>query len=256
MITLDSAGSQAMSSFGTRYYGRGTDAFVEYGSGVTIQAPDPANHTVTEHEFELSRVEVQHGWGSNVPLLQTGLFRSGPAIELDSCGKAINQYQYYYEYNLTGNANGFNCHLWGQATPYEVDWYAVYSYPNDGSGQWAWGILQPSGTLVALGNQPIGGTTATPAVGEELNNNVGTQCQASSSTTGGFYAHPFGSLADDWYVYFATNGGNIQPITNPNNTDRFAPTNSALWSVPNVPWDDTRITHQGDTDCDTNTGDG
>jgi hypothetical protein len=244
--------------FGTRYYGSSSSGagYQEYGSATTIQVPRAGNHTVADHEFELSRVVVQGDFGSSPSLLQTGLYRSGADIQLDTCATSVNAYTYYMEYKVSG-VNGYNCATFGVAPTLETDFYAVAAYPAAGSGEWEWAILVGAG-LGGGAFEPIGGSTAIPMVGEELNNDVGIQCQASSSATAGFYAYPltWSSLADDWYVYFSTNGGNAQPITNPSNTVISDPTNTNLWSIPNVPFNQTTISHTPSSTCDTNHGNG
>jgi hypothetical protein len=39
------------STFGTRYYGQGSDGFQQYGDEMTIQVPRPAEHTVADDEL-------------------------------------------------------------------------------------------------------------------------------------------------------------------------------------------------------------
>lgn len=165
---------------------------------------------------------VQGDFLSSPSLLQAGLYRSGADIQLDTCGTSVNEYSYFMEYKVSG-VNGYHCGTYGVAATLAVDFYGVYAYPSDGSGEWAWAILHPNDAGFS-GFEPIGGNTAIPMVGDELNNDVGTQCQASSSATGAFYAYPWNSLADNWYGYFSTNGGNPQAITSP-----YTPTS---WKPP------------------------
>jgi hypothetical protein len=212
------------------------------------------NHTVADHEFELQRVVNQGTFNSGYSLIQTGLYRSGNSIQLDTCPLSVNEYTYFMEYKVAGS-NSYNCANYGVAPTLQTDYFTTYAWPNAGSGEWAFGMNNGSGGGYFSGEN-IGSTTAIPMIGEELNNNVGTQCQASSSSVAGFYAYPYPNLTDDWYVYFAPNAGSPAPIVNPANTVLLYATNTNLWSIPNVPFDQTTISHTGSTTCDTNHGNG
>jgi hypothetical protein len=243
----------AKSSFGTRYYGSATggNGFQQYGSAVTIQVPRAANHTVDSNEIDLERAVVQGDFGASPSLMQAGLYRSGTGSNLDNCPQSVNEYRYYDEYKVAGS-NSYRCGTYDVAPALEVDLFAVYASPNQGPGDWTWDMGLPGGG--GFGVEAIGGSTAIPMVGEELNNNTGNPCQASSSTVAGFYAYPASqtSLDNAWYVYFATNGANPKPITSPGNTNLLLATNPNLWSIPNVPYNTTSISHTGNTNCDTN----
>jgi hypothetical protein len=178
--------------------------------------------------------------------------RTGPTAQLNNCQPSYNNYTYYMEY-IYGNSA--TCNSYGVSPALDVNYYAVAAYPIVGTGYWLWIIDGPIGALAA-GYEYLGQATAIPAVGEELNNTVGTQCQASSSSTAGFYAYPYSIVPDAWYVYFQTDGGDPQPITNNSNTTIAVPTNTALWSIPAVPFNETTISHAPSSSCDTNHGNG
>jgi hypothetical protein len=57
-------------------------------------------------------------------------------------------------------------------------------------------------------------------------------------------------------VYFLPDGSDPQPIVNNGNTAIAHPTNTNLWSIPAVPWNETAISHSPSSTCDTNHGNG
>jgi hypothetical protein len=224
------------STFGTRFFGSGNTGFYEYGDEISIQVPDAASHSVASDEFELSRAVNQLAFGPDVPLIQIGLYRSGPNHFLDNCATSVDKYTYYKEINITGTDSGFVCHLFGAAPAGEVDNFEISNFQSNAEGDWNWGIAGPGGNgggglPIATGTTNMGFNVAIPMYGEEISSPSGVDCQTSS--TGAHYGAPSGGFSG-WNVYRRPNAGDLQPVTDQANTD---------WSTPNPPnWNDPPLT--------------
>lgn len=242
MSVIAVASAAAKSNFGGWEYGNSNGPFYQYGGGVDIQVPRVGNHTVVAHEFELQRSVSQTSAGG---LIQSALIRTGSDITIDNCGGSVNAYSYVAEWR--DGSSAYTCLNIGAAPALEVDSFWVENQQQYGSGSW---LFRANGTSVAMaGYRTIGSDTAFPYYGEELNNDIGTECLADSSSVAGFYGQSTGPgpFNGHWYVYFSPNGGDKAAIVNPNNVTRVEPTWN--WDVPAVTsWPQT-ISNDSSTAC-------
>ncbi|MGI8800702.1 MAG: hypothetical protein ACR2KV_00800 [Solirubrobacteraceae bacterium] len=211
------AGASAARS-DTDYGTVGVDA-KSYGSIVSLSTPSSRLFQEND-EFVVHRDVVQSSFTAASPgLIQAGVYRSGPGIELDNCGARAG-YTVFTEVKAFGSM-AYRCQLFGAVSPGTVVTFDIFRFSTPAT----WGIRINGGSTGSV--YRLSFNQGGPAIGSEITDvdtNYATQTATRFGVAGGAA----------WSVYRRAGRAGAHRVTGADPTDPY-PTDDPHWVLPQPP---------------------
>lgn len=192
---------------------------------MSITTPSAKLHQARS-EFLLNRAAAQSSIAARAGLIQAGVYRSGPRIQLDNCGATDGTYKKFSERLRKGSATDYKCKLYGKSKPGQTLLYTVDSIGS--KGRWRVFIGSANGGTFSLGFN-----MGNPYIGGELQRAAKGLPKSQARTR-------YGSTSA-WSIFTKPNRGGPQTVTGLTTTALLLPTDKR-WRVP-VPPTPLTITH-------------
>jgi hypothetical protein len=193
--------------FGTLGFDRG-----EFGSLVSLSTPSSRLYQEAD-EFVVHRTVVQSPSSVEPGLIQAGVYRSGPSIELDNCGTSAG-YVVFSEVKAQGSM-AYRCQLYQAVAPGRAVTLDIFRFHAAAT----WGIRIDGRSTGSI--YPLGFNRGLPAIGSEIDDvdfNDGTH----TATRFGLAGHA------PWNVY--TTVGRSRPhAVRPGDPVSSYPTSDVHW---------------------------